>query len=169
MGRPSILRLRFRHFVRDVLVHTPFAIMVVSLASLWVLFSTGFYFAETASPDSPIENYYEALYWGVAAFSTSGIADVPVTGAGRLIGGVWIVVGSILFFGTVVATVTAYFLRPLQRPVQRIVETIELNLEQLEDLSVDELEVLKETTDGLIEHVERLKREQSAGNTGGPP
>lgn len=53
------------------------------------------------------------------------------------------------------ATVTAYFMRPLQRPSKQIIDTIEYNLEQLDDLSVDELEVLKETTDSLIEHIEK--------------
>ena len=62
-----------------------------------------------------------------------------------------------LFFGTIVATVTAYFMRPLQRPSKQIIDTIEYNLEQLDDLSIEELELLKETTDSLILHVERLK------------
>jgi voltage-gated potassium channel len=77
------------------------------------------------------------------------------------VGGIWIVVGSLLFFGTIVATVTAYFMRPLQRPARQIIETIEYNLEHLEDLSVDELDLLKETTDALIDHVERLKQRTS--------
>ena len=81
----------------------------------------------------------------------------PVSGAARLIGGLWIVLGSVLFFGTVVATITGYFLRPLQRPARQIVDTIEYNLEQLEDLSIEELDLLKETTDTLIDHMERLK------------
>jgi len=65
-----------------------------------------------------------------------------------------------LFFGTIVATVTTYFMRPMQRPARRIIDTIEYNLEQLEDLSVDELELLRKTTDSLIEHMERLKTER---------
>ena len=48
------------------------------------------------------------------------------------------------------------------------IDTIEYNLEQLDDLSVDELEVLKETTDSLIEHIEKIKLsravEDKAGN-----
>lgn len=61
------------------------------------------------------------------------------------------------FFGAIVATVTSYFMRPMQRPAKRIIDTIEYNLEQLEDLTVEELDLLKETVDSLIEHVERLK------------
>jgi voltage-gated potassium channel len=47
-------------------------------------------------------------------------------------------------------------MRPLQHPSKQIIDTIEYNLEQLDDLSIEELELLKETTDSLIEHVERL-------------
>jgi voltage-gated potassium channel len=101
------------------------------------------------------------LYWGIAAFSTAGIADMPVNGISEIIGAIWIIIGSIVFFGAIVATVTAYFMRPLQRPSKRIIDTIEYNLEQLNDLSVDELEVLKETTDALIEHIERIKVAQA--------
>ena len=84
-----------------------------------------------------------------------------MSGMSQLIGGIWIVFGSSIFFGTIVATITTYFMRPLQRPVRQIVETIEYNLEQLEDLSIEELDLLKETTDALILHVERQKEEQN--------
>ena len=86
-----------------------------------------------------------------------------MSGTGRLIGGLWIVIGSVLFFGAIVATVTSYFMRPLQRPHKQIIDTIEYNLEQLHDLSLDELDLLKETVDGLIVHVEHLKERQSGG------
>ncbi|HEY9150662.1 MAG TPA: two pore domain potassium channel family protein, partial [Gammaproteobacteria bacterium] len=66
-----------------------------------------------------------------------------------------------LFFGTIVATVTAYFMRALNRPVRRIIDTIEDNLEHLDDLSIGELDLLKETTDGLIEHMEQIKAAQA--------
>ena len=79
----------------------------------------------------------------------------------RLVGGLWIVIGSVLFFGTIVATVTAYFMRPLQRPHKQIIDTIEYNLEQLNELDLDELDLLKDTVDTLIAHVESLKKKQS--------
>jgi voltage-gated potassium channel len=103
------------------------------------------------------------LYWGVAAFSTAGIADTPISGTAQLVGGLWIVLGSVLFFGTIVATVTSYFMRPMQRPHKKIIETIEYNLEQLDALTLDELDLLKETVDTPIVHVERLKEKRSSG------
>ena len=89
-----------------------------------------------------------------------------MTGVGRLIGGSWIVLGSILFFGTIVATITAYFMRPLQRPVRQLVDTIEYNLEQLDALSLEELEILKDTTDTLILHMEHLRAARDGNGPG---
>lgn len=135
--------------------------MVVLLVVLWLIFSGGVYLAERGVEGTTITSFGAALYWGVAAFSTAGIADTPLSGAAQLIGGIWIVVGSVLFFGTIVATVTAYFMRPMQRPHKKIIDTIEYNLEQLDDLTPDELNLLKETVDTLIAHVERLKEKHS--------
>ncbi|MCF6354681.1 MAG: hypothetical protein L3J26_06185 [Candidatus Polarisedimenticolaceae bacterium] len=136
--------------------------MVILLIVLWLLFSAGVYLAERGIEGASVKSYGEALYWGVAAFSTAGIADMPRSGAAQLIGGLWIVIGSVLFFGTIVATVTGYFMRPMQRPHKQIIDTIEYNLEQLDDLTLDELDLLKETVDTLIVHVEHLK-EKSPG------
>ena len=52
-------------------------------------------------------------------------------------------------------------MRPMQRPAKKIIDTIEFNLEQLNDLTIDELDLLKETVDTLIIHVEKLKEKQS--------
>jgi voltage-gated potassium channel len=154
---------RFNRFLKDISAHTPFAEMVILLIVLWLLFSAGVYLAERTIEGASIKSYGEALYWGVAAFSTAGIADTPMSGTAQLIGALWIVLGSVLFFGTIVATVTSYFMRPMQRPHKKIIDTIEYNLEQLNDLTLDELDLLKETVDTLIVHVERLKKKESRG------
>lgn len=160
------LNERLRHFVLDVHRQTPFLRLLMLLLALWLLFSSGMYLAERHADGSAIRSLGQALYWGVAACSTAGIADPPVTALGRLLGGLWIVLGSILFFGAIVATITAYFMRPLQRPVRQLVDTIEYNLEQLDRLSLEELEVLKDTTDALILHMEHLR---AAREPDGPP
>jgi voltage-gated potassium channel len=150
-----------RKFIRDVVIHTPILRMSLLLLILWVIFSAGIYLGERGVEGTTITSYGRALYWGIAAFSTAGMADMPVSGISEIIGAIWIIIGSIVFFGAIVATVTAYFMRPLQRPSKQIIDTIEFNLEQLDNLSVDELEVLKETTDALIEHIERIKVTQA--------
>jgi len=146
--------------MRDVFLYTPILKMALLLVVSWLLFSGGLYLAERGADGTTITSYGTALYWGIAAFSTAGIADMPQHGLAQAIGAIWILFGSMLFFGTIVATITAYFMRPLQRPSKRIIDTIEYNLEQLDDLPIEELELLKETTDSLIEHVERLKAEK---------
>lgn len=156
---------RFKRFIKDVADYTPFSKMVVLLIVLWLIFSSGVYLAEHGIADSTITSWGEALYWGVAAFSTAGIADTPVSGMAQFIGGVWIVVGSVLFFGAIVATITSYFMRPMQRPHKKIIDTIEYNLEQLEDLTIEELDLLKGTVDTLIVNVERLKEKQTGRST----
>ena len=161
------LSRRRRKFLQDVIIHTPIVRMAFLLIITWMLFAAGLYLGERGAEGTTITSYGRALYWGIAAFSTAGIADMPVTGISEFIGAVWIVLGSMLFFGAIVATITAYFMRPLQRPSKQIIDTIEYNLEQLDDLTIEELELLKETTDSLIEHMERLKaakEQQGAGN-----
>jgi len=151
---------RFNRFINDIIAHTPLLMMIFLLVFLWLAFATGLYLAERGVEGTAITSFGNALYWGIAAFSTAGIADTPRSGVSQFIGGIWIIVGSILFFGTIVATVTAYFIRPLQRPARQIIDTIEYNLERLTDLSLEELELLKETVDTLIEHMERSKEAQ---------
>jgi len=156
-------RTRLKRFIKDISAHTPFLKMIFLLIVLWLLFSSAIYLAEQEIVGTSINSFGEALYWGVAAFSTAGIANAPLSGFGLFAGGLWIVIGSVLFFGTIVATVTTYFMRPMQRPHKKIIDTIEYNLEQLDDLTVDELDLLKETVDTLIVHVEHLKEKQSKG------
>jgi len=155
------VQTRLKRFIKDVSIYTPFTKLVLLLVLLWLVFAAGMYLAERGVAGSAIDSYGKALYWGVAAFSTAGIAGAPVSAMAMLIGGVWIVIGSVLFFGAIVATVTTYFMRPMQRPHKKIIDTIEYNLEQLEDLTIDELDLLKETVDTLIVHVEHLKVKQS--------
>ncbi|MDH3505906.1 MAG: two pore domain potassium channel family protein [Gammaproteobacteria bacterium] len=161
-GRRSV-RLRVSHtpklgrYLQSLYSETYISQVILLLVALWLLFSAGLLLAERAAAGMSITTYGEALYWGIAALSTAGIADTPESGLGQAIGGAWILVGSVIFFGTIVASVTGYFMRPIQRPARQIVETIEYNLEHLEDLSVEELALLKKTTDGLIVHMERLK------------
>ena len=144
---------RFNRLMKDISIHTPFTEMLVLLVVLWLIFSAGMFFSELSAESSPIHSYGDALYWGIAAFSTAGIADAPISSTAKFVGGLWIVIGSMLFFGTIVATVTTYFMRPMQRPHKRIIDTIEYNF--------DELDLLKGTVDTLIVHVERIKKKQT--------
>lgn len=91
--------------------------------------------------------------------TTMGTAHIPVSGSGQIVGGIWAVIGSIIFYGAIIASVTVYFTRRREGTVKQIVSTVEYNLERLDDLSLEELELLKETTDRLID-LQIKKREE---------
>lgn len=91
--------------------------------------------------------------------TTMGTAHIPVSGSGQIVGGIWAVLGSIIFYGAIIASVTVYFTRRREGTVKQIVSTVEYNLERLDDLSLEELELLKETTDRLID-LQIKKREE---------
>lgn len=149
---PEVVR-----FLRVMVTQTPLVPMLVVTAALWVIFCAGFYFAEH-SVNEHVTSFGQALWWGLAAVETMGTPYKPITLAGQIIGGIWAVLGVILFWGTIIASVTTYIAKRRRRTERQIIETIEDNLEQLEKLSVDELETLRKTTDVLIdEHINRLK------------
>ncbi len=93
--------------------------------------------------------------------TTMGTAPIPVSGAGQIVGGIWAVIGSIIFYGAIIASVTVYFTRRREGTVKQIVSTVEYNLERLDDLSLEELELLKETTDRLIDL--QIKKREDEG------
>jgi voltage-gated potassium channel len=146
-------------FVRIIITQTPFVPMLSILTVLWLLFSAAFYLAEHNANPEHVSSYGQALWWTMAAIETMGTPYKPITTAGELIGGIWAILGVMLFWGMIVASVTVYFARRKEGTVKQIVSTVEYNLERLDDLSVEELELLKETTDRLID-VQIKKREE---------
>ncbi|NIV18693.1 MAG: two pore domain potassium channel family protein [Woeseiaceae bacterium] len=146
-------------YLKSVVKETYLAHFAALLLMLWIISATAIYFAEKQSSEPVLASIGEALYWGIAAFSTAGIADTPSAPLAQLLGGVWIVIGSAIFFGIIIATITGYFLRPIQHPFHRLINLIEYNLEHMEELSIEELDLLRNTTDALIDHMERLKEE----------
>lgn len=154
---PGIIR-----FLRVIVTQTPFVPMISLLTILWLLFSTAFYFAEHGVNEH-VYSFGQALWWGLASVETMGTPFKPITTAGQIVGGIWAILGVMLFWGTIIASVTVYFARRRERPVKQIISTIQYNLEQLEELSLEELEVLKETTDGLIDAQIGKLKERSSG------
>ena len=93
--------------------------------------------------------------------TTMGTAHIPVGGAGQIVGGIWAVLGAIIFYGAIIASVTTYFARRREGHVKQIISNITYNMEQLENLSSPELELLKETTVQLIDT--ELKKHKERG------
>jgi voltage-gated potassium channel len=151
-------------FIKFIFTETPFVRMIVAWVILWLIFSAGFYFAEHNANSEHVHSYGQALWWGMATVETMGTPYKPVTTAGEVIGGIWAILGVFLLWGTVIASVTTYFVRRREGTVRQIVSTLEYNLEQLDKLSLEELEVLKETADGLIDT--EIKRRKEIEETG---
>ncbi|MFC1951664.1 two pore domain potassium channel family protein [Chloroflexota bacterium] len=129
------------------------------LIALLLIFSTGLYFAENGAVGSNVNSYGEALWDGVVLMTTAGTMSEPVTTAGHILGAIWTILGCMLFYGIIIASASAYFLLPIssyflmpRRGGQaKLVGTIQYNLGRLEELSVKDLEAVKNETIDLID------------------
>ena len=149
--------------IRDLIFETPFFIMVPILVVLLLLFSAGLYFAEVGAAGSNVNSYGEALWDGVVLMTTAGTMTEPVTSAGHVLGAIWTILGCMLFYGTIIASASAYFLLPIssyfllpRRGSQaKLVGTLQYNIGRLEELSLKDLEALKNETVDIIDNAIR--------------
>ncbi|MFC1995521.1 two pore domain potassium channel family protein [Chloroflexota bacterium] len=158
--RPRLLSWRELIMVlKGVVFETPFFIMVPILVVLLLLFSAGLYWAENGAVGSNVNNYGEALWDGVVLMTTAGTMSEPVTVAGHMLGAIWTILGCMLFYGTIIASASAYFLLPIssyfllpRRGEQaKLVGTIQYNFGRLDELSLMDLEALKSETANIID------------------
>ena len=151
----------FFRFLGDIVHRTPLIPILSVLIVAVLLLALALYLIERGV-NVHMNTYGEALWWCVTGMQTMGSPDHPITAAGKVVGGLGILVTTVGFFGVIIATVTAYFMLPRRRPSREIVGIVQYNLEKLEDLSLEELEILKETTVGLIDaRIERVKEASS--------
>ena len=158
--RPRLLRWsELIGVFREVVFETPFFVMVPILLVLLFMFSAGIYFAENGAAGSNVDSYGEALWDGVVLMTTAGTMTEPVTTAGHVLGAIWTILGCILFYGTIIASASAYFLLPIssyfllpRRGSQaKLVGTIQYNLGRLDELSLKDLDALKNETVDIID------------------
>ena len=151
----------FFRFLRDVSARTPLIWLLVALVVLWLVFSLGYYLAERGVNEQ-ITSYSHALWWTFAAMQTQGAAT-PVTASGRVIGLIWSIISTILFWGIMLSLFYAYFTRPVRRPSREMISTIQYNLGELENLSASELEALRDATTRVIDaQISKLKEKSSS-------
>jgi len=142
---PGLLR-----FLRDIVTKTPLIPLILTLAGLWLLSSLGIYLAERGVNEQ-ITSYGYALWWSFTAMQTQGAnAPGPVTTSGIVIGAIWSILSTVAFFGVIIGSLYAYFMLPRRRPSREILSAIQYNLGELENLSTDELETLRDTTVRII-------------------
>jgi len=149
-------------FLKQASTETPLIPLLLALLVLWLLSSWGIYFAEREL-NGQINSYGYALWWALAAMQTQGAnSPGPITALGVTIGSIWSLVSTIAFFGVITTTLYAYFILPKRRPSREIVGALQYNLEQFENLSIDELEVLRDTTVRLVDaQIKGLKQKSS--------
>ncbi len=162
-------RLRFTpdipgvfRFLKQIVTETPLIPLGLALIALWLLSSWGIYLAERGANEQ-INSYGYALWWTFTAMQTQGAnSPGPITAPGMTIGAIWSIFSTVAFFGVVIATLYAYFMLPKRRPSREIVSALQYNLEQLENLSMDELEVLRDTTVRIVDaQIRDLKQKSS--------
>ncbi|TET67551.1 MAG: two pore domain potassium channel family protein [Dehalococcoidia bacterium] len=150
-------------FLRQIATETPLIPLSLALVGLWLLSSWGVYLAERGANEQ-INSYGYALWWTFTAMQTQGAnSPGPITAPGMIIGSIWSIFSTVAFFGVIIATLYAYFMLPKRRPSREIVSALQYNLEELENLSVDELEVLRDTTVRIVNAQIREREQKSSG------
>jgi len=150
-------------FLKQIVTETPLIPLSLALIVLWLLLSWGVYLAERGVNEQ-INSYGYALWWTFTAMQTQGAnSPGPITAPGMIIGSIWSIFSTVAFFGVIIATLYAYFMLPRRRPSREIVSALQYNLEQLENLSIDELEVLRDTTVRIVDTQIRDLKQKSSG------
>ena len=150
---PGVIR-----FLGDVITKTPLLPLLLVLITLWLLSSWAIYLVER-NVNEQLSSYTYVLWWSFTAMQTQGAnAPGPLTTAGMMIGGFWSIFSTIAFFGVIIGTLYSYFMLPHRRPSRELIGAIQYNLGELDNLTIDELEALKETTARLADtQISRLK------------
>jgi voltage-gated potassium channel len=77
----------------------------------WLTSAVAFTLAEDVGVHGRVHSFFDALWWSTETITTVGYGDVaPVTAAGRLVGGVTMVVG-ISTFAVVTAKIAEFLVR----------------------------------------------------------
>jgi len=151
--------------VRDIATQTPVLWFFVALVVLVVLGPIPVYLFERSADNAQMTSYWIGLWWAVSAFSTAGHSNVEVfTVGGRVVGSIYTIFSVGLFFGSVLAAFSSYFILTWRRPKRQLVDTINYYLQRVDELSAEELDDLNEMTRGLLFAArERAEKEQRPG------
>ena len=155
-------------FFADLLTQTPVLPVMGALALLVALAPIPVYLFEQGAADPQMTSYWVGLWWAVSAMSTAGHSDVQVlTVGGRIVGSIFTVLSVGLFFGSVLAAFSSYFLLTWRRPKRQLVDTVTYYLQRIDELSVEELDDLDDITQGLLHMAkERAELEKRHGPPG---
>ncbi len=136
---------------RDVFTQTLVLPVIAFLALLVIVVPVPIFLIERMSNEADVTSYWIGLWWAVSAFTTVGHSDVDlVTAPGRVLGSIFTVISVALFFGSVIAAFSSYFLLTWRKPKRQVIDTITYYLQRIEQLSVEEIDELEEVTSGVL-------------------
>lgn len=137
--------------VSDMATQTPILWFLLTLVVLVILGPIPVLLFERTADNAQMTNYWVGLWWAVSAMSTAGHSAVEVdTVGGRIVGSIYTVLAVGLFFGSVLAAFSSYFILTWRKPKRQLVDTINYYLQRIDDLSAEELDDLNEMTRGLL-------------------
>ena len=135
----------------DLATATPVLWFIGALAVLVVVGPLPVWLLEQTTDNPDMNSYWVGLWWAVSAFSTAGHSGVVVeTVGGRIVGSIYTVLSVGLFFGSVLAAFSSYFILTWRKPKRQVVDTINYYLQRIDDLSADEIDDLQDMTRGLL-------------------
>ncbi len=155
---PGVIR-----FFGDIIYETPFVPLFFVTIVIFLISSLGIFLAEQPV-NSQFDTFGHTLWWSFTAMQTQGAnSPGPITPLGMIIGAIWSIIGTVAFFGVIIATFYAYYVDPKRRPSKAIIDALQYNLEELDNLSVDELGALKDTVTNIV-NAQIAKIEENSQN-----
>lgn len=152
-------------FFVEILTQTPVLWMFAALTLMVILVPIPIWLFERRVDDGDVTSYGVGLWWAVSAFSTVGHSDIAVvTVGGRIVGSIFTILSVSLFFGSVIAAFSSYFILTWRRPKRQMVDTINYYLQRIDELSAEEIVELEDMTRGLL-----LTARERAEAEGRPP
>lgn len=155
---------------RDIFTQTLLVPVMAFLAVLVLIIPIPIFLIERSSDDAEVTSYGIGLWWAVAAFTTVGHSDIDlVTTPGRILGSLYTIISVALFFGSVIAAFSSYFLLTWRMPKRQVIDTITYYLQRVDELSAEELEELEELTAGVLHAaIDRAHEEEGSSGEDAP-
>jgi len=142
---PGIIR-----FFGDIIHETPFVPLCFVIIVIFLISSLGIFLVEQPV-NSQFDTFGHTLWWSFTAMQTQGAnSPGPITPLGMIIGAIWSIIGTVAFFGVIIAAFYAYYVDPKRRPSKAIIDALQYNLEEIDTLSVDELGALKDAVTNMV-------------------
>ncbi len=152
-------------FLVDIGTQTPVLWFIGVLGVLVVMVPIPVWLFERTGDNTDVTSYWVGLWWAVSAFTTVGHSGVTVdTVGGRIVGSIYTAVSVGLFFGSVIAAFSSYFILTWRKPKRQLVDTINYYLQRIDELSPEEIEDLEDMTKGLL--LTAKERAESEGRQG---